>query len=84
MLCKKCGRPLNESQYSKDRKYKSCPRCSAMNGEEHVYFPYPREFGTTVKRISANHPDGPQSYCINHRLNPNSAIQEGASCIIQI
>lgn len=77
MICRKCGRPLNESQYSRDGKYKSCPRCSVMNGKEHVYFQYPREFGTTVKRESANHPDGPQSYCTNHRSNPNNAIQNG-------
>lgn len=77
MLCRKCGKPLNESQYSKDGRYKSCPRCSVMNGEEHVYFPYPSEFGTTVKRKSVKHPDGPQSYCTNHRVNPNNSIQTG-------
>lgn len=77
MICKKCGRLLKESQYSRDGRYKSCPKCSVLNGKEHVYFPYPSEFGTTEKRISTNHPDGPQSYCTNHRANPNSPIQEG-------
>lgn len=75
MLCENCGEPLNESQYSKNREYKSCPRCSVLNGKEHVYFPYPSEFGTTVKRESARHPDGPQSYCTSHRSNPNIVIQ---------
>lgn len=50
MLCRNCGKPLNESQYSRDGRYKSCPRCSVLNGEEHVYFPYPSEFGTTDKK----------------------------------
>lgn len=77
MLCKMCGKPLNESQYSKDGRLKSCPRCSVINGIEHVYFRYPNEFGTTTKRESANHPDGPQSYCTNHRSNSNNAIQAG-------
>lgn len=77
MLCRKCGKPLNESQYSRDGRYKSCPRCSVLNGEEHVYFLYPNEFGTTVKRESAKHPDGPQSYCTNHRANPDNPVQAG-------
>lgn len=67
MLCKICGKLFSESQYSKDGKYKSCPRCSMLNGEEHVYYLYPNEFGTTAKRSSADHPDGPQSYCARHR-----------------
>lgn len=77
MLCRNCGKPLNESQYSRDGRYKSCPRCSVLNGEEYVYFPYPSEFGTTVKRESAKHPDGPQSHCTNHRANPDNPVQAG-------
>ena len=49
MLCRNCGKPLIESQYSEDGKYKSCPRCSMLNGEEHVYFPYPSGFGTSYQ-----------------------------------
>lgn len=77
MNCKFCGKLLNTSQYLLDGKYKSCPRCSTINGEEHVFFPYPNEFGTTEKRESINHPDGPQSYCTSHRSNKNNPIQMG-------
>ena len=37
-LCRVCGKSLNRSQYSKDGKFKSCPRCSIENGVEHVYY----------------------------------------------
>ena len=47
-----CGKLLIESQYSEDGKYKSCPRCSMLNGEEHVYFPYPSGFGTSYQSDS--------------------------------
>lgn len=74
MICKICNKPLKNSQYSKDRTYKSCPKCSTINGEEHVFFPYPQEFGTTTLRETAVHPDGPQSYCVKHRGNPNASV----------
>ncbi|MDY4078263.1 MAG: hypothetical protein SOY42_05690 [Clostridium sp.] len=62
-ICIICGRPLNESQYSSDKQYKSCPRCSERNGKQHVYYPYPKSFGVTDKRASKNSPEGAQSYC---------------------
>lgn len=65
--CKVCGKYLNDSQYSKDGKYKSCPSCSTANGQEHVYYPYPESFGTTPKRATSNKPEGPQSYCTSCR-----------------
>lgn len=77
MLCKFCKRPLKDSQYSSDGKFKSCPRCSVINGEEHIYFPYPNSFGTTEKRKTAARPEGPQSYCANHRPNPHNPISSG-------
>lgn len=70
--CSVCGKPLNEAQYSKDKKYKSCPRCSVLNGKEHVYFLYPDNFGITPKRSTAKHPEGPQSYCGKHRGKSNA------------
>lgn len=63
-LCKHCRKPLNQSQYSADKKYKSCPKCSVEGGEEHIYYPYPSSFGTTLLRATHNTPDGAQSYCI--------------------
>lgn len=77
MQCRICDKPLKESQYSADGKYKSCPRCSILNGKEHTYFSYPNEFGNTEKRKSVNHPDGPQSYCTSHRSNANNMVQAG-------
>jgi phage FluMu protein Com len=84
MICRQCGKPLNKSQYSSDGRYKSCPRCSVLNGEEHIFFPYPSEFGTTEKRESVNHPDGPQSYCTNHRSDPDNPIQAGGVACSEI
>lgn len=75
--CKYCGKPLNKSQYSSDETYKSCPRCSEIDGNEHIFFPYPITFGDTTKRSSDNHPDGPQSWCYSHRFNKNSPITSG-------
>ena len=75
--CKHCGKPLNQSQYSSNKAYKSCPRCSEINGEEHIFFLYPKSFGDTTKRSSDNHPDGPQSWCYAHRCNKNAPIMPG-------
>lgn len=73
-LCKKCKRPLNESQWKvKDNiTYKSCPKCSTDNGKEHVYYEFPENFGTTEKRITLNNPEGAQSYCYSCRSNSNN------------
>lgn len=71
-LCKICGKILNRSQYNKDGTLKSCPRCSTENGEEHVYYSYPDDFGTTPKRASSNRPDGPQSHCESCRFEKDS------------
>ena len=77
MICRVCGKPLNKSQYSQGENYKSCPRCSEINGEEHVFFRYPEDFGQSDKRETLNHPDGPQSYCYVHRPNPDRVIPRG-------
>lgn len=61
--CINCGKPLNESQYRDNRQYKSCPACSVKDEQEHVFYPYPSEFGTTELRVTATTPDGAQSYC---------------------
>jgi len=66
-ICKLCQRPLNEAQWRIIDQYKSCPRCSTENGEEHVYYKYPDDFGTTDKRSTTKHPEGAQSYCVKCR-----------------
>lgn len=64
-VCKFCGKPLSDSQWKNfnGQRYKSCPNCSDKNGEYHVFHLYPDDFGTTLKRSTATHPEGPQSYC---------------------
>ncbi len=74
--CTVCGKPLNQSQWDENKKYKSCPKCSTENGEEHVYYRYPESFGITEKRLSLNHPDGPQSYCVPCRGRGNSTLKK--------
>lgn len=69
LLCKHCGRPLNESQYRDNKHYKSCPKCSINNGKEHTYYSYSSAFGITPLRASSTHEEGPQSYCQNCRGN---------------
>lgn len=70
--CKICGRPLNETQWRNNKNFKSCPKCSEENGQEHVYYEYPRCFGTSNARITPNNPDGAQSYCVPCRGNGES------------
>lgn len=84
MKCKACGKLLKQSQYEKNNKYKSCPRCSVINGEEHVFFSYPEDFGKSNKRETANHPDGPQSYCYTHRPNPSRGVPVGGILCSQL
>ena len=72
MLCSCCGKKLNSGMiHKKDpntgQKFKSCPNCSAANGSEHVFHPYPSLFGKTSARVTAENPDGDQSYCIDCR-----------------
>lgn len=62
--CIICNEPLNITQWRRDKQYKSCPKCSTINGNEHVYYEFPDAFGITEKRKSHNHPEGPQSYCV--------------------
>ena len=77
MICIVCKRKLTDSIFSNDRKYKSCPKCSKLNGQQHVFFPYPSSFGTSEKRVTYNTPDGAQSYCYIHRGNSNKPIPNG-------
>lgn len=72
--CRHCNEPLNRARKSHDLKLKSCPRCSASNGDEHVFFESPAAFGTSDKRASGESPDGVQSHCIACRTNTTSAF----------
>jgi hypothetical protein len=63
VVCQNCDQPLNEAQWTVDERLKSCPKCSADNGQQHVFLEYPTDFGKTKPRQSTPHPDGPQSWC---------------------
>jgi len=63
MNCTNCGKPLNKSQWNDEKTMKSCPACSQTHGTLHVFHDYPAAFGTTDKRASDEHPEGPQSHC---------------------
>lgn len=73
-ICKHCGIELNKALYSQDHKYKSCPKCSVNDGNEHIFLPYPEYFGVTKSRKTKANPDGAQSYCVLHRGDPKSEI----------
>ena len=75
MNCQHCGQPLNVARFNELRTKKSCPSCSQKNGKEHVFYNYPKAFGTTPKRASTKNPDGPQSYCTPCRGEQNSFYQ---------
>lgn len=72
-ICRVCGLQLNRAQYRNNEQYKSCPNCSSENGEEHVYYENPGDFGETPLRATRNHPEGPQSYCVSCRGNGECA-----------
>ncbi len=71
MACSCCGQQLNVGMiYKRDaagQEYKSCPRCSDTNGNEHVFHPYPAAFGFAEARVNPRNPHGDQSYCVDCR-----------------
>lgn len=80
MNCIICHRPLHESQYANEHTLKSCPRCSMQNGEEHIYWDYPSAYGTSDRRRTVRHSEGPQSYCTPHRGNEGICREGGIRC----
>ncbi len=89
MSCKCCGANLNSGMIHKKepttgQKFKSCPHCSAENGKEHVFHPYPAKYGSTSARITKKNPDGYQSYCMDCRAlkrgAPSNAYNSGTLC----
>ena len=76
--CATCGRLLRRSFLSADQLWKSCPQCSGLNGAEHVYRLYPKDFGTSEAREAAGVEDGMQSWCLRCRLQ--QAVDEPKNC----
>ena len=77
--CAHCKRPLSRSQYSGDKKMKSCPKCSSADGREHIFYEYPVAFGQSEARVSEGTPDGAQSYCATCRTN-NDPVYADRRC----
>ncbi|TMO84205.1 hypothetical protein CWC15_11400 [Pseudoalteromonas spongiae] len=72
MLCTCCNSALSNGMIRRrdrnsNKKYKSCPNCSATSANEHVFHKYPESFGKTSARITKRNPEGYQSYCISCR-----------------
>ena len=80
MNCQNCHKPLSAVQWSSDEHWKTCPRCSAANGREHVFYPYPEKFGTTPARATHEHPEGPQSYCTRCRADRSPDFVDSCQC----
>ena len=73
MNCERCGAPLNESQYNATETLKSCPKCSTIDGRQHVYYKNPEAFGTTDLRSTMSRPAGEQSWCTACRARSSEA-----------
>lgn len=61
--CTHCNKQLRRSQYSKDRKWKSCPHCSVLDGTHHIFYQYPDSYGVSEQRENDSNADGAQSWC---------------------
>jgi len=79
-LCAHCQKPLNRARYAAGRDWKSCPRCSTTHGSEHVFWPYPVEFGEIDARVTGKSPSGPQSHCNVCRRELNPPSRAGTLC----
>jgi len=56
--CEVCGVALNRSRRSDDGHWKSCPECSVRDGVEHVFRPFPEDFGVSQARVSGEDAEG--------------------------
>lgn len=87
MSCSVCNQKLNSGMIRKvkdGKKYKTCPHCTAQNGNEHVYHEYPSEFTTSERRKSSNNIEGWQSWCNSCRTlpknSPSNNYKNGLTC----
>jgi hypothetical protein len=74
--CKACYKPLENAVYAEKRNWKSCPQCSAQNGEFHVFYEYPRAFATTETKSAAK---GAKGLC-NACRDGERALTEARLC----
>lgn len=65
--CQTCEKPLNRTRYSRNGRWKTCPRCSKRHGSQHIYLACPDSFGKAGARRTVANPEGFQSYCTECR-----------------
>ena len=75
--CAHCDQLLQRSQPRNNGAMKSCPNCSAFEGE-HVFYPYPEAFGAPAARPADLARD--QSDCIACRANASLPHAGGTHC----
>lgn len=75
--CAHCEQPLQRSQHRNNRSMKSCPNCSAFEGE-HVFYPYPAGFASPG--ASGTDPARDQSDCRACRANASLPHPGGTHC----
>jgi len=68
---------IHKKDLTTGQKYKSCGHCTEANGTEHVFHPYPAQYGRTPARVTAKNPDGNQSYCIDCRKLKKGVASSG-------
>lgn len=78
--CSVCGAALNRSRRSRDGHWKSCPECSVRDGVEHVFWPFPDDFGVSQARVSGEDAEGAQSHCASCRSRAARNSGERRSC----
>jgi hypothetical protein len=78
--CSACGTALNRSRRSRDGHWKSCPECSVRDGVDHVFWPFPENFGVSQARVSGEDAEGAQSHCGRCRNRGASNSGERRSC----
>ena len=62
--CDHCGKLLKTPTFSAARDWKSCPKCSTVDGHQHVYYEYPSAFGPTEAGAVIDKADVAQGYCV--------------------
>ena len=61
--CDHCGKLLRTSTYSAAKDWKSCPKCSTVDGHQHVFYEYPSAFGPTDPTGGGDTSESAKSYC---------------------
>jgi hypothetical protein len=75
--CAHCDQLLKRGRAASNGSMKSCPNCSAFEGE-HIFYPYPEGFGTSS--ASGGDPARDHGDCSACRANAHPPHQGGTHC----